>query len=151
MTGVRYSIEENYTAPKWTVSSESKNIGGYTCQKATTTFHGREWEAWFCPQLAYPSGPWKLTGLPGLILEAYDTRKEIQFGFQSLTDTSSSTIQMPDNVTKTTHRELITAIEARYNGAGAAGPTMGTISAVTVGAAKSGKRRVFNNFYEKKY
>jgi hypothetical protein len=35
-------------------------------------FKGREYIVWYAPSIAYAEGPWKLGGLPGLILEAYD-------------------------------------------------------------------------------
>lgn len=54
----------------WKISKESQKILNYTCYKATTTFRGREYIAWFTPELPYNYGPWKLQGLPGLILKA---------------------------------------------------------------------------------
>lgn len=62
-------VKDNYPEINWTVSKEIKSILGYTCIKATGTYRGREWAAWFTPEIALPYGPWKLHGLPGLILE----------------------------------------------------------------------------------
>lgn len=42
---------------------------GYSCQKATTTFRGREFNVYFAKDIPIADGPWKLNGLPGLILE----------------------------------------------------------------------------------
>lgn len=58
--------------PKWEMSNEQKVILGYTCQKAKTFYLGRHWEAWFTTEIPMSEGPWKLKGLPGLILEAKD-------------------------------------------------------------------------------
>lgn len=55
---------------KWEISDSTKVILGYECIKAYTDFHGRKWEAWFSPEIPVQNGPWKLGGLPGLILEA---------------------------------------------------------------------------------
>lgn len=58
---------------KWIIADSTKQILGYKCNKATTNFRGRQWEVWFTPEIAMPFGPWKLYGLPGLILSAHDT------------------------------------------------------------------------------
>jgi len=69
---------------QWKMGSEQKKIGSFKCQKATTRFRGRNYTAWFTPEIPIPNGPWKLQGLPGLILEAYDNQREIQFLFTSV-------------------------------------------------------------------
>lgn len=76
-----YLIEEKIPEIQWNIEETTKDIKGYTCQKATTLFRGRQYEAWFCPSLPYNNGPWKLGGLPGLILEAYDVNKDVLFEF----------------------------------------------------------------------
>lgn len=68
----------------WKILSEAKKIGGFECTKATCNFRGRNYVAWFSLDIPLPYGPWKLQGLPGLILEAYDTNKEIYFYFKSI-------------------------------------------------------------------
>lgn len=76
--------EEAWEKPEWSISEETKEISGYQCLKATTKYRGREWEAWFAPEIPIPDGPWKLCGLPGLILEAYDTHKDYCFTATSI-------------------------------------------------------------------
>ncbi len=72
--------EEIRSFPQWAIAeTEKKEILGYTCIKATTSLHGRYWTVWFAPDIAYPSGPWLLRGLPGLVLEASDKEKEHVF------------------------------------------------------------------------
>jgi len=61
----------------WKVIEEFKDISGFKCQKATGFFRGREYTAWFTSEIPVPFGPWKLHGLSGLILEAYDTDQMI--------------------------------------------------------------------------
>lgn len=46
------------------------DVLGYECVMAESDYHGRRWRAWFSPDLPLPFGPWKLHGLPGLILKA---------------------------------------------------------------------------------
>lgn len=68
----RNSIEYSEPLPRmsWTVSEETKEILGYSCQKAETDFRGRHWTVWFAPEIPVDCALWKFSGLPGLILEA---------------------------------------------------------------------------------
>lgn len=74
-----YTYSEKYLFPQWSVNQDEKTIMGYHCQKATTNYLGRKWIAWFTTELPFNSGPWKLTGLPGLILEAEDEEGHFAF------------------------------------------------------------------------
>lgn len=73
----RYS--EPLPVQDWSVSDETQTIAGYLCQKATCSFRGREYTAWFSMAIPVSNGPWKLGGLPGLILKAYDNDKLYTF------------------------------------------------------------------------
>lgn len=72
-------IEEPLPALSWTITNNTKTVGTHRVQLATTSFRGRKYEAWFAPDLPLPLGPWKLGGLPGLILEAYDSERRFSF------------------------------------------------------------------------
>ncbi len=63
----------------WEISEEKKLIDSFVCYRATTHFKGRNYTAWFCPAIPIPNGPWKLGGLPGLIIEAYEDNKDLYF------------------------------------------------------------------------
>ncbi len=79
-----YLIEGAMPAIDWKISSDTMTFGGLHCQKATTHFKGRDYTAWFCPDMPLHVGPWKLNGLPGVIVEAYDLKKEVQFMFDGV-------------------------------------------------------------------
>ena len=66
----KYVYEEPLGEWNWAVGDSTKNVLGYECVMATADYHGRKWTAWFAPEIPVQNGPWKLDGLPGLILEA---------------------------------------------------------------------------------
>ena len=65
-----------YTEPLpdcgWKLADGERTILGYACRRATCTFRGRNYEAWYAPEIAVSAGPWKFGGLPGLILAIRD-------------------------------------------------------------------------------
>ena len=63
----------------WTMGDSTREVLGYTCQQAMADFRGRRWTAWFAMDIPVSDGPWKLGGLPGLILEAYDEGQQHVF------------------------------------------------------------------------
>lgn len=79
-----YLIEEPMPVIKWQITSDTASFSGLKCQKAIGHFAGRDYTAWFCPDIPFHSGPWKLMGLPGLIVEAYDAKKQVVFKFDGL-------------------------------------------------------------------
>jgi GLPGLI family protein len=75
-----YQYQEKIQAPLWQISrKDTCTILGYKCQKAVTNYHGRDWTVWFAPLISIGEGPWKLRGLPGLILKAEDADKHYVF------------------------------------------------------------------------
>lgn len=63
----------------WNLTDETKAIGGYTVQKATTRYGGRNWTAWFTKDITLNEGPYKFRGLPGMIFEIYDDKDNFRF------------------------------------------------------------------------
>lgn len=102
-----YRIDEGMPTIGWKVTGDTATKGGLKCQKATTHFKGRDYTAWFCPSLPLHAGPWKLFGLPGLIVEAYDAKKEVQFLFAGMGKaTHADLIGLPKDAIKTTEAEF---------------------------------------------
>lgn len=64
---------------KWTLQTETKIYNQYKLQKATASFGGREWTAWFNAEIPINEGPYKFRGLPGLIFEIADTQNQFIF------------------------------------------------------------------------
>ncbi|MBE4950821.1 GLPGLI family protein [Chryseobacterium culicis] len=73
-----YKITEK-AGQNWKISDSTKTCGSYPVQKAVTEFGGRNWVAWFTQDIPIPYGPYKFNGLPGLIMELYDSKKEYYF------------------------------------------------------------------------
>lgn len=102
-----YLIEEPVENIAWKIEKDTKQLLGYTCQKATGICKGRKYTAWFTTDIPAKFGPWKLHGLPGLILEATDTNERIQFTCTKiLLDASLSQqalLAFPADAVSTTH------------------------------------------------
>jgi GLPGLI family protein len=77
-------ISDTYTID-WVIREETRKIQDMVVQKAECDFRGRHYTAWFNPKIPVSDGPWKLRGLPGLIMEAYDEKRHVQFLFTSYT------------------------------------------------------------------
>lgn len=63
----------------WKLTNEKKQVSSLNLQKATTTWGGRNWTAWFSPDIPFQEGPYKFHGLPGLIVELYDDKNNYKF------------------------------------------------------------------------
>ena len=65
-----YIYEDTLYAQNWVIQDSSKLMLGHECQKAVCQYRGHCWTAWFAMDIPITDGPWKLCGLPGLIMEA---------------------------------------------------------------------------------
>lgn len=74
-----YYYEEEIPTFDWQLWDEQKTISGLECRKATMHFRGRDYVAWYSTEVALPYGPYKFGGLPGIIVEIYDTEMDYQF------------------------------------------------------------------------
>jgi GLPGLI family protein len=75
----RFRCEEENEIPAWQLLPDTMTLLSYPCQKARCRFKGRDYEAWFTPEIPRSEGPWKLHGLPGLILKASDSQGHYTF------------------------------------------------------------------------
>ncbi|MBB6680033.1 GLPGLI family protein [Aequorivita sp. 609] len=107
---LKYYLYDDNASIKWVLLDEFKGISGYNCQKATTTFRGRNYEAWFTSEIPLSFGPWKFSGLPGLILEVYDLTGEVYFSSEHIQipfKNAESKVQKPSVDTILEYREFI--------------------------------------------
>lgn len=80
----RYIVKGKMEKTEWTVSGDTLTVGGYLCHRATGKYAGREWNVWYAEDIASSAGPWKLGGLPGMILKAEDSGRIHSFVFCGL-------------------------------------------------------------------
>lgn len=102
-----------YTEPlsemQWTIMEDSTaSILGYECVMAESDYHGRHWKAWFTSEIPMPFGPWKLHGLPGLILKA-EADGGFSFAATGLehTDRIMTPMYMQSNYSKVDRKEAL--------------------------------------------
>lgn len=63
----------------WKLTNEKRKVKNLNLQKATTNWGGRKWTAWFTTDIPFQEGPYKFHGLPGLIIELSDDKKDYKF------------------------------------------------------------------------
>jgi GLPGLI family protein len=102
---IQYRYEEPKTNLNWTIVADTSVLFGYLCQKAYATYGGREWIVWFTPEIPISDGPWKLHGLPGLILKAHDKDNTHQFEAIRLRQSISPIYSNNDRQIVTTRRK----------------------------------------------
>jgi len=74
-----YKYIDKLHSQTWQITDSTKTILDYPCQMAVSDFRGRRWIAWFAHDIPISDGPWKFSGLPGLIMEVYDSEKHFHF------------------------------------------------------------------------
>ena len=83
----KIKYKQDLKLQNWQIIPKTDTVSGYPVQKATTSYAGRDYIAWFTPEIPIPDGPYKFNGLPGLILRISDLEDDYNFeliGFQKL-------------------------------------------------------------------
>lgn len=108
-------IDDNATQ-NWVIRDTTEDILGYVCRVATTTYRGRDYEAWFAEEIPLAYGPYVFRGLPGLIFKIYDIDHEYEFsliGFETVEHPFKLTIEDSDPVMMT--RDEFRKLERAYH------------------------------------
>ncbi len=74
-----FIVKRNFPNIRWRLESEKKLLLGYQCQKATCSFRGRNYTAWFTQEIPVNAALGKFNGLPGLIVFLEDETKRIKY------------------------------------------------------------------------
>lgn len=71
---MRHIVRDTTIDFKWKLyKTDSKLIAGYKCFKAGLRWRGRDYTAYYTPEIPTSFGPYKFKGLPGLILSIQST------------------------------------------------------------------------------
>ena len=97
--GLEIVIPEN-DFPVWQLENEYQEIAKMRCQKAITKYKGRNWEAWFTTKIPVSDGPYKFSGLPGLVVKLYDTENQHQFELIQVKKLDDLYFKIPKNPKK---------------------------------------------------
>lgn len=114
-----------YTEPfaeiDWQIGDSTKTVLGYECISATADYHGRHWTAWFTTDIPLSEGPWKLCGLPGLILEASEESGQHSFTANGIekTDMEMFPIYSKKKYDKMDRKKMLKAYRNYRNNSGA--------------------------------
>ncbi len=104
----RYYYNEPFGEIIWEVKDSTETILDYECLMAECNYHGRHWTILFTPELPISDGPWKLNGLPGLILRAQDDSGQYEF-------TAAQTgINLPKNMKSIEIKKTYDYLETDY-------------------------------------
>jgi GLPGLI family protein len=111
--GQYFTVTESIPKIKWQISNEYKTLNSIKCQKAIGYFRGRNYEVWFANEIPVPFGPWKLNGLPGLILEAKDDRDEIIYLATRISLNNIQKVEFPDINGAIPLKEFVTVVSPK--------------------------------------
>lgn len=75
---------DDYTPQTWQIELDTMTYLGYQCQKATCTWRGRDYVAWFTSEIPVNDGPMKFFGLPGLIVKVADTENAFSYELRGI-------------------------------------------------------------------
>ena len=106
-------LYESLEKPNWVITDETDIILGFPCIKATTNFRGREWIAFFTPDIPVQEGPWKLYGLPGLILKPYDSKRHYFYEAKDINSKSPGLVEYVNDCDRLALKDRIKSLRLR--------------------------------------
>ncbi len=85
-----YVYSEELNLFKWEITGHTNEYKGFRTLHAKTQYAGREWNAWFAPDIPFSEGPYKFHGLPGLIVQLGDSNKQIAIVMEAIVEVSDN-------------------------------------------------------------
>ena len=105
----RYQYDEPCPMLKWELAEGDTIIAGYNCKKALTSLWGRDYIAWYAPEVDLPYGPYKFNGLPGLVFMVVDTHDNHKFtlsGLEKVTQYNPISLWAEKDIIKTSRNKV---------------------------------------------
>ncbi|MEG1586764.1 MAG: GLPGLI family protein [Bacteroidales bacterium] len=99
----------------WILLNDVDTVAGYSCKTALTHFRGRVWKVWYAQEIPIMTGPWKLCGLPGVILRAIDEEKTYSFECTEINTTPQLIYDYIPTTVKYIKRHQYLIYEQRYH------------------------------------
>jgi GLPGLI family protein len=112
MIDVEYQYREELNFD-WQLKPQTKTIKGYHCKKATVSYGGRDWIAWYTMDVPIDAGPYKFKGLPGLIIKMTDSTNSYDFEIFSLEKKDSLPLKKGYHHSK--EKDRVTTNRTDYN------------------------------------
>lgn len=106
-SSIKLRYADHDVAPEWKLETGKRTIQGFECKRASCRFRGRDYVAWYAPQIPISDGPYVFSGLPGLILQLYDRVENFTFSCNGFYKCPKKELVYlnNDNVTQSTRAE----------------------------------------------
>lgn len=98
-----FRYDEDMPQLEWELTDSVTTVLDYECREAKCEFRGRKWTVYYAEDIPLSDGPWKLHGLPGLIMKATDEKGHYTFqciGVKSKADRPITIYKVPFNNVK---------------------------------------------------
>ncbi len=119
--------------PNWKIVKEFKKIGEIDCQKAVSNYRGRSWEVWFSKDYPVNDGPYKFSGLPGLVVQINDTDNDHRFNLIQIKKIKNINSSVPKNNKEMSEKEYRKLwANYRFNPEEISAMNMGTDKTMTI-------------------
>lgn len=109
-----WQLNEEISKPQWEIQDSTITILGYDCIMATSDYRGRSWSAFFSSEIPIPEGPWKLIGLPGLILKAHDSKNEYSYEATEINTSNPGLVEYFNYRDRLIIRDRLKGLTRRY-------------------------------------
>ncbi|WP_196885666.1 GLPGLI family protein [Aureivirga sp. CE67] len=111
--GKRFLVEDKMPEYNWEMTNETKKIGNYTCHKAIAKTEESTITAWYTMEIPLSIGPDLYSGLPGMILEINDGKRQFLCTKITLNPKKEIKIKIPKNGKKVKQEQFEKIVEKK--------------------------------------